>query len=182
MSRAIIRKAQLSDARVIASVHVSVSRETYANLLPADTLDQFSVERRAKQWQVTIEKSGSADTAAFVAEDANNLIVGFGCCSRQHSEVLAAKGFTGEFQSIYILPSAQGRGLGRALMAEMARYLSSLAISGGSCWTLRRNEGARRFYEALGGEIVGEQAHSSCTLPLFELAYGWRRLVSLVGG
>jgi ribosomal protein S18 acetylase RimI-like enzyme len=180
--REIIRNARLSEAHAIAAVHVSVSRTTYANLLPAETLDQFSVERRAKQWHKTIEMPDSAGIAVFVAEDADKMIVGFGCCSRQRSEVLAAKGFTGEFQSIYVLPPAQGRGIGRTLMAEMARYLSSLAISGGACWTLRDNEGARRFYEALSGEIVGEQAHGPSTaVALIEVAYGWRRLGSLLG-
>jgi ribosomal protein S18 acetylase RimI-like enzyme len=170
------------DVQAIAAVHVSVSCKTYANLLPADDLDQFSVERRAKQWHEVIEMPDSADTAVFVAEGVDNTIVGFGCCSRQRHEELAAKGFNGEFQSAYVLPSAQGRGVGRTLMAEMARYLSRLSISGGTCWTLRDNEGARRFYEALGGEIVGEQEHmSSIGTILVEVAYGWRRLGSLLG-
>jgi ribosomal protein S18 acetylase RimI-like enzyme len=182
LPREIIRSARLTDAQAIAAVHVSVSRTTYANLLPADTFDQFPVERRAKQWHRTIEMPDSADTAVFVAEDADKAIVGFGCCSRQRSEELAAKGFNGEFQSIYILPSAQGRGVGRIIMAEMARYLSSLSISGGSCWTLRDNEGARRFYEALGGEIVGRKAHSSSmATALIEVAYGWKCLGVLSG-
>jgi ribosomal protein S18 acetylase RimI-like enzyme len=130
----------------------------------------------------TIEMPDSTDTAVFVAEDSDNAIVGLGCCSRQRSDELAAKGFNGEFQSIYVLPSAQGRGVGRTLMAEMARHLSSLSISGASCWTLRDNEGARRFYEALGGEIMGEQEHTSSTdTILIEVAYGWRCLSSLLG-
>lgn len=164
-------------------MHVSVSRMTYANLLPADSVDQFSVERRAKQWHETIEMPDGADVAVFVAEDPDNAIVGFGCCSQQRSEELAAIGFNGEFQSVYVIPSAQGRGVGRTLMAEMARYLSDLSISGGTCWTLRDNEGARRFYEALGGEIVAEQEHrSSVDTVLIEIAYGWRSLGSLLGG
>ena len=182
MPRDIVRRARLSDAQAIAAVHVSVSRKTYANLLSADTVNQFPVEFRARQWHQTIEMSDSADTAVFVGEDADNTIVGFGCCSGQRSEELVAKGFAGAFQSIYVLPSAQGRGVGRTLVAEMARYLSSLSISGASCWTLRDNEGARRFYEALRGEVVGEQAsESSAGTVLIEVAYGWLHLGSLFG-
>ncbi|WP_392692535.1 GNAT family N-acetyltransferase [Bradyrhizobium sp. RDI18] len=172
----------MSDAHAIAAVHVSVSRVTYANLLPAETLDQFSVERRAKQWHETIKERDRTDIAVFVAEDAaDKMILGFACCSRQRSEMLAEKGFNGEFQSIYVLPPAQGCGIGRTLMAEMARYLSSLAISGGACWVLRENGGARRFYEALGGEIVSEQALGPSTAAaLIEVAYGWWHLDSLL--
>jgi len=125
----------LSDAQAIAAVHVSVSRKTYDNLFSADTVNQFPVEFRARQWHQTIEMSDSADTAVFVGEDADNTIVGFGCCSRQRSEELVAKGFAGEFQSIYVLPSAQGRGVGRTLVAEMARYLSSPRLGHFYLWS-----------------------------------------------
>jgi L-amino acid N-acyltransferase YncA len=92
--------------------------------------------RRANQWYATIEMPDN-NGRYFVAEDADNAIVGFGCCSRQRYQKLAAKGFNGEVQFVYVLPSAQGRRGRRTLMAEMARYLSSLSISGGTCWTLR---------------------------------------------
>jgi ribosomal protein S18 acetylase RimI-like enzyme len=93
--------------------------------------------------------------------------------------MLLAKGVFDEFQSIYVLPSAQGYGIGRALMAEMARHLSQLAISGGACRVLRENDRARRFYEALGGQIVSEQTLGPRAGGLVEVAYGW---LLLLGG
>jgi ribosomal protein S18 acetylase RimI-like enzyme len=183
MTRGIIRTARLSDAYAIAAVHVSVSRKTYANLLPPETLDQFSVECRTRQWYETINQPDHNETAVFVAEDAEDrAILGFGCCSLQRSEMLLAKGFVGEFQSIYVLPSAQGCGIGRALMAAMARHLSQLAISGAACWVLRENDRARRFYEVLEGHIVSEQTLGPRTGGLVEVAYGWLPLNLLLGG
>jgi ribosomal protein S18 acetylase RimI-like enzyme len=183
MPLGMVRRAQTNDAQAIAVVHVTVSRETYASLLPAETLNAFSIERRAKQWQQTIETPNDPDDAAvFVAQDEGKRIVGFGCCSRQRSQEMAAKGFNGEFQAIYVLRSSQGRGLGRDLMNEMTRHLTTRSISGVSCWVLRENEHARRFYEALGGQIVGERVHElSAGTALVELAYGWRRLDSVTG-
>lgn len=104
-------------------MHVLVSRDTYADLLPAAVLDQFSVERRAKHWHEAIKEADRTDIAVFVAEDAtDNTILAFACCSRQRSEILVEKGFNGEFQTIYVLPQAQGCGIGRTLMVEMARF------------------------------------------------------------
>jgi hypothetical protein len=71
---------------------LTVSLETYANLLPAETLNAFTVERRAKQWQQIIEieiPNSPDDTGVFVAEE-NAKIVGFGCCSRQRYEDMTA--------------------------------------------------------------------------------------------
>jgi hypothetical protein len=74
MPREVVRRARLSDAQAIAAIHVSVSRKTYANLIPADTINQFPIERRAEQWHRTIEMPDDVDTAVFVAEDAENAI------------------------------------------------------------------------------------------------------------
>jgi ribosomal protein S18 acetylase RimI-like enzyme len=176
----IVRRARLSDAPTIAALHVAVSRETYADLLPPEALNAFCAERRATQWRQTIESSNAAENAVvFVACNTNNEIVGSGCCSRQRSQTLMAKGFGGEFQAIYVLHGAQRHGLGRALMAEMALYLICLSISAASCWVLRDNERARQFYEALDGEVIAEQLlESQRPTVRGELAYGWPRLDS----
>jgi GNAT superfamily N-acetyltransferase len=178
----IVRSARLSDAPTIAALHVAVSRETYADLLPPEALNGLSVERRATQWRQTIESSNAAENAAvFVACDMNNEIVGFGCCSRRRSQTLMAKGFGGEFQAIYVLHRAQRHGLGRGLMAEMALYRICLSTSGASCWVLRDNERARQFYGALAGEVIAEQLLKSHGPTVrVELAYGWPRLDSLL--
>jgi|HubBroStandDraft_6_1064221.scaffolds.fasta_scaffold917718_2 ribosomal protein S18 acetylase RimI-like enzyme len=90
---------------------------------------------------------------------------------------MVAKGFDGEFQSIYLLHSFRGRGLGRSLMIEMARHLRNRSMSGASCWVLRANSGARRFYESLAGQVVGERADQvDQGDELVEIAYGWECL------
>lgn len=181
MSAGTVRKAELRDAPPIAVVHVAVSRATYANLLPAETLEAFPVERRAKQWHQIIAGLGSpSDTGVFVAENQSGAILGFGCCARQRSAQMTARGFGGEFQAAYVLPSSQGRGLGRKLMVEMARHLIGQSLSSGSCWVLRENARARRFYEALGGQLVGERADElDAATALVEVAYGWQDLCCL---
>jgi ribosomal protein S18 acetylase RimI-like enzyme len=180
----IVRQARSDDAQSIAIVHAAVYRETYANLLPAYMIDGFSVERRVKAWRQIIEYSpGVGEIAVFVVSDVEKAIVGFGSCSRQRDEYLAGEGFNGEFQALYVLGSAQGHGIGRKLMAEMARYLISRSLSSGSCWVLRENTGATRFYEMLGGQLVTTRVHrlGVPSIERVEVAYGWRHLDSLLG-
>jgi len=47
-------------------------------------------------------------------------------------------------------------------------------------WVLRDNAVARRFYERLGSELVGERADEQSGVTLVELAYGWSDLSRLV--
>jgi len=183
MPKGRVRKALLEDARAIAAVHVAVSREIYENLIPASVLAAISVERRVRQWhQIIGTADARAGTAVFVTDDPRNGIVGFACCSRQRSKEMVAKGFDGEFQSIYLLHSFRGCGLGRSLVVEMARCLRHQSMSGASCWVLRENNDARRFYESLAGQVVGERTDQvdQCTT-LVEVAYGWESLDMLTG-
>jgi ribosomal protein S18 acetylase RimI-like enzyme len=117
-------------------------------------------------------------SAAFVAERGGT-IVGFGCCGAQRDETLSARGYGGEISAIYILRSSQRRGFGLALMGEMAQELRRRQLEAASLWVLRENASARRFYEGLGGEVVGEKEDTRDQCIFVEVAYGWRNLAEL---
>jgi len=52
---------------------------------------------------------------------------------------------------LYVLPCAQGRGLGSGLLEIAKSHAERLSL-----WTFQRNVGARRFYESRGFIIVKE--------------------------
>lgn len=59
---------------------------------------------------------------------------------------------------LYVAPSARRSGLGCALLAEVARRAGDLGCEA-IYWELwRPNAVGRRFYEALGAEVVGDLA------------------------
>ena len=62
----------------------------------------------------------------------------------------------------------------------MASRLLEQSRKAATLWVLRDNAGARRFYERLGGKLVGERADEQSGVTLVELAYGWSDLSSLV--
>jgi ribosomal protein S18 acetylase RimI-like enzyme len=127
----------------------------------------------------------------FVAVRPDQSIVGFGSCGRQPVAVLLDDGFAGEFSALYVLAAHQRRGVGRRLMALMARDLLAREVRGAALWVLRDNEPARRFYEALGAKVVGrriesvdahltgERARAQDGALLHEVAYGWPDLALL---
>jgi putative acetyltransferase len=51
----------------------------------------------------------------------------------------------GWIEQLYVLPSAQGRGIGTALLDAAKLHEKELCL-----WTFQRNAGARRFYERRG--------------------------------
>jgi len=173
-----IRRACVADAEAIAAVHVTSWRETYIGLIPEGMLAGLSVDERSSRWRRILgEPDPAVATAGFVACVADETIVGFGSCGLQRSQDLVTAGFDGEFQAVYILRAAQHRRVGHALMAEMARDLSSRGLRAGSLWVLEENHPAPGFYEALGGRVVGRRDDQRGEgVILAELAYGWTTL------
>lgn len=175
-----IRPATVDDTEAIAEIHVQAWRETYAGLLPKALLDGLSVERRAGWWRGLLDGTASSKNAVFVAVDGKDHAIGFGSYGQQRDAELHAAGFDGEFETIYLLDAAKRQGIGWRLMTTMAAAMLTEAYHGGALWVLRENDPSRRFYEALGGVIVGErEEHRRDNLVFEEVAYGWPDLSSL---
>jgi len=171
-----IRAATLGDAAAIAGVHVASWHETYLNLMPETMLRGLSVDDRTERWARILDHALThGDTSVFVAERDGDL-VGFVSGGRQREQGRFAASFTGEISAIYVLQSAQGRGVGRGLMAAVALALHDQGHQGASLSVLRDNQPARRFYERLGGEVIGEKEDQRELVTFFELVYGWRDL------
>lgn len=162
-----VRRAVPADAAGIALVHVATWRAAYAGIVAADFLAQLSVERRREQWQRYIADDRHA---VFVAEDGGGRVVGFAACGPAQTPV---EGCTGEVHAIYVLPEAQRSGLGRALVAAAARWLRGAGHRALAIWVLRDNAPARRFYEALGGQLTAEQDIEIGGQALREVCYRW---------
>src|SRR5207253_1919679 len=78
-----------------------------------------------------------------------------------------------EIYALYVLQSHQQRGVGRALVRACARHFVRNGLFGFYLWVLKANR-ARLFYEALGGEVVGERTEKLGRHDFAEIAYGWR--------
>ena len=97
-------------------------------------------------------------------------IAGFADAGGQRDASLS---FAGEIYAIYVLRRAQRRGLGRRLMGAMAHQLGAAGFPGASLWVAAANAPARRFYEALGGRLVGQRTETQEDWQVETVAYGW---------
>jgi ribosomal protein S18 acetylase RimI-like enzyme len=171
-----IRAATPSDAELIATVHVASWLESYGGLMPQMMLSGISARHRTEHWmQLLSEAANPVRTSVFVAEH-EGAVVGFASSNEQRDRALLTQGFTGEISCIYVLRSAQSRGIGGQLMAVSARALRDQGHQMASLWVLKSNHRARTFYERLGGEVIGEKKDHREDITLIELAYGWRTL------
>ena len=76
-------------------------------------------------------------------------------------------------EQLYILPTAQGRGVGRALLDVAKQSSDQLQL-----WTFQRNTPARGFYEAPRGVLVDQTAGSRNEEKAPDARYVWTRAPS----
>lgn len=142
-----IRPATPADAPDIARIHVEAWRTAYRGIIPAAYLESLSIEKRSQGWAKNL---GENRDAVLVAEIGGTAVgwISFGPC-RDEAD---AESKQAEIYAIYLDPAHRRTGLGRALMAEAERTLTTKAtnVTHLSLWVLARNEPARRFYGRLG--------------------------------
>jgi len=164
---AMIRPARVEDAGTIARLHVDGWRETYVGIMPDDVLAGLDVTEKAEMWTGAL---ASPDLSAFVGGTGEDALTGFACCRER---INVPETFEGEFSAIYVLKAGQGVGLGRGLMAAMARALGNRGFRSAALRVARENVPARAFYARLGGVEAGRGVHQVGDISIDEVIYGW---------
>jgi L-amino acid N-acyltransferase YncA len=170
----LIREAEITDAVAIARVHVDSWRTTYVGIVPTDYLAGLSYEQRAEEWHRTLSKPIELELV-YVAEDPAGNVIGFAWGGPERSGHDAYKG---ELFAIYLLEEYQRQGMGKQLLSWVAKRFLQQGVQSMLVWVLADNP-SRRFYEALGGQLVSEQKITIGGVDLLEVAYGWPDLSCL---
>ena len=162
-----VREATIDDAEATARVHTLSWQTSYRGLLPDSVLDALDVDVRAEKRRARME---NATGVFLVGCDAEGEIVGF--CdagpSREPGEI------RGEVYAIYLLDSAKRHGLGRALFERAMTWLRDRSLVPVSVWVFEDNPGARRFYEAMGGQLEGRSDITIGGDMYMEVSYVWK--------
>jgi GNAT superfamily N-acetyltransferase len=170
----VIRRAAPRDAEAIARVRIDGWRTSYRGLIPAAYLDGMQVDASTALWD-KILSAGPNPASVFVASHGDE-VIGFAAGS-----VLAEPkfGLNAELTAVYLRREFQRVGLGRRLIAAVVDAQRALGADGMIVWVIAANKPARAFYEALGAELLVEQAFQWDGMDLLEAAYGWRDLTAL---
>lgn len=170
-----VRRAQPSEAGAIAEVQARSWQAAYLGMLPNEVLVGFSEAQGVTFWQRILERVNGDDLVLVCALDGE--VVGFVSSGPIRDRI---PGYSGEFYALYVLPEAQGCGIGTALIAHAGRALVRRRCLSAAVWVLEDNDFGRRFYERLEGMPLGlakTLAYRGTTYPAIrEVAYGWTDL------
>ena len=170
----VLRLAAPADADGISHVHRASWRTTYAGILPLDVIAAQAGRKTAAEWMRRLA-SGTASECTWIAER-GGAIVGFASCGAARHRL---EGLECEIYALYVLQDYQRCGVGRELVRACARHFVRQGQFGFYLWVLKANR-ARMFYEALGGQEVGEKTERLGQHSFAEVAYAWHDLTGLV--
>lgn len=167
-----IRPAVIHDARAIAEVHVESWKSTYRGIFPEALLEGLSVEKRESFWRDSLAAQEPPSVTTLVGCDARGSVVAFVSGGKERTGQL---GCDGEIYAIYLRQEAQRKGLGTLLVRQFVQELDARGFGSMAVWVLALNP-SRRFYERLGGNVIGQQQIERGGQPFIEVAYGWQSL------
>jgi GNAT superfamily N-acetyltransferase len=134
-----IREAGAADLDTLFEIQKAASTAAFAHVYPPD---QYAFPDEA----VRTELAGrlARDETTYWAAEENGTAVGFVGVS------------PGWIDQLYVLPDAQGRGVGSALLEAAIAHRREAGDAELRLWTLESNEAGRRFYEACGWRLAPE--------------------------
>jgi len=170
------RRATGVDAEKVAALHTESWRDAYRSIMPDWYLDGPITEERANLWQSRFSTS-DADRQYILLAESSGKLVGFVCVLLDEEPRWGAC-----LDNLHVLPGLRGKGIGRRLLAGAAQWVIStdpgLPIH---LWVFEANGAARRFYDALGGEIVDYKSKEVLKgIEIPSVLYIWKDLRQLL--
>ncbi|RQR26283.1 GNAT family N-acetyltransferase [Burkholderia sp. Bp9142] len=175
MSGIAIRSANVDDAQAIADFHVKVWRHTYRALAPAQAHAVLDEHYRGRKWREKLA-SRDGDQRVLVAET-DGRIVGIGAAGAPSEPIF---GDRGEIKFLYVDPAFKRRGIGRALLAQLATHLNHMRYRGAALSVVKGNDAAIAFYASLNGRLAGEYVDAGPVWRSHNIVMVWDDLASLV--
>jgi len=137
-----LRAGRPEDAARLAVVFVAAWRHSYDGVVSKALLGALD-ENEIAAWLRTL--IGGGDSTTTVAESADSELHGF--CRHGVDPDDAGRGHV---FSLYVAPTASGRGIGTCLLAHALEDLERNRLDPVTLWVFAKNTAARRFYAAFG--------------------------------
>lgn len=145
MPEVTLRPATTDDLPGIVAVFLDCWRISYAQVLPAATIDAMTDDRAAALWHDALAAAAVPGSGLQVAV-ADRRVLGV----TRHALEPEGGVNRGVVHSLYVSPAAQGLGLGARLLDASRAALERAGADEVVLWVFAANEPTRRFYQHQG--------------------------------
>lgn len=145
----IIRNIVETDIPAVVDIQFEGWKTAYKGIIEESYLNSMNKKEREQKRKNDYNKS------LFIVATLNNEVVGF---CRYSENVISTDGedCDCEVMSLYVKPELKQQGIGKTLLNYAKSDLRNKGKRKMVLWCLKENYPSRRFYEKMGGKIIGE--------------------------
>lgn len=164
------RQALASDRFSITGLHVRVSSETYAGMLPSEYLANVMPGEKADLWERRLATPVDSERLVITLAEVNSDLAGFACFDLDEEPH-----FGTYLHNLYVDRSFQGKRLGPRLLIESINHFQAerreVPVH---LLTMRENYPARRLYDRLNGRVIEQKQNVMSRYPdVIFVRYQW---------
>jgi RimJ/RimL family protein N-acetyltransferase len=149
-----VRTATLSDAPILAEIHVAAWRAAYADHMSAELLAGMRVEDRTAMWQRVLSEPNPRTVAVKVHKADEPVAF---CVYGPSRDQDAKDTDIGELIALNVHPAQWRKGHGQTLCLQVLAHARAQHWSAITLWVVSGNARARAFYEQLGFTADGTE-------------------------
>lgn len=166
----IFRPALRPDRDSIISLHVEISQQAYAQILPHDYLRNAMPTEKLRLWKQRFEDLDDPNTQITVAQHEAS-VAGFICFQFDHEPE-----FGSYLHNLYLGRDWRGSGHGRALIRNALDRFDPYRLGHAvHLMAFSENAPARRLYDGLGGTVIEQSIRRRGNNPPVEVVrYQWQ--------
>jgi GNAT superfamily N-acetyltransferase len=178
-----IRLAKIADAPEMAQVMVDTWLSAHRGQIP-----EGQWQRRHEEWTYSVSERGWRELLEAIDAGSNLQDCVYVAVTEEDEVVGVAVGCpagvtllnnAAEVSAVYLRSAYQGQGVGRRLVQTVAAHQATLGRRALIIRALATNAPARRFYEALGGRVIGTHETEDYGFQEPQVVYGWADLRAL---
>lgn len=169
-----LRSAEPADAPSLARLHFQTWRETYRGLAPDAAFELLTEPVRLSRWQEMLALEPNLRT--ILVAEADRQLAGFGVAGPPSHEAFQSRA---EVKFLYVGAAFKRMGVGRKLLAHLARHMMAAGYDGMALGVVVGNSPAIAFYEALGGQRTGRYTDPGPVWRSENFIYAWDDLAEL---
>ena len=151
MKDIIIRSMEKADIPAVVDIQINGWKSAYAGIIDNEYLNSFDRSKRIKKIEQSYLKYG------FIVAEHQGNVAGFANYINSNEFTPETPEADCELSAIYVEPDLKRQGIGTKLFNYAKDELSFNGKRRMVLWCLKDNKSSIKFYEQMGGKIIGER-------------------------
>lgn len=173
-----IREMKPDELQIIIRIYVDTFKATHKGIVSDTFLNGLSYENALPRFERMLNHAEHRPFC-YVMEGQGN-IIGYALAGLAGELPPLYQAYQGELKTMYVLPAYHRMGIGRSLVRVVAERFQHEQVPSFYVGTFKNNHPGRRFYEALGAQLIEEYLSEIRGEEVMLATYGWTSVYELL--